>query len=129
MKRRLLRRTLNSLGFDEAINFSFIDVDQQFDLIPDFSSKALARQQPMLKNPIIEGAARMRPTLLPGLLNSIRTNLNHGIRDVSLFEIGRIFAVIANGGLPTELEGFAISFFIIRLPPRSTLFPYTPLFR
>src|SRR6266496_2492472 len=109
MKRRLLRRTLNSLGFDEAINFSFIDVDQQFDLIPDFSSKALARQQPMLKNPIIEGAARMRPTLLPGLLNSIRTNLNHGIRDVSLFEIGRIFAVIANGGLPTELEGFAMA--------------------
>ncbi len=29
---------------------------------------------------------------LPGLLQSVRHNLNHGIRDVRLFEIGRVFA-------------------------------------
>jgi phenylalanyl-tRNA synthetase beta chain len=44
----------------------------------------------------------MRPTLLPGLISSLRHNLNHGIRDVRLFEIGRIFAIFEAGGLPEE---------------------------
>jgi len=88
MKQRLLRRALNAFGFDEAINFSF-------------SSKQ-ADDQPELRNPIIEEAAFMRATLLPGLLDSLRRNLNHGIRDVRLFEIGRVFAPVANGELPQE---------------------------
>jgi phenylalanyl-tRNA synthetase beta chain len=50
----------------------------------------------------------MRPTLLPGLLNSLRHNLNHGIRDVSLFEIGRVFAVFEKGALPVEREAVAL---------------------
>jgi phenylalanyl-tRNA synthetase beta chain len=45
-----------------------------------------------LVNPIIEGAARMRASLLPGLLASVRHNFNHGTRDVRLFEAGRVFA-------------------------------------
>lgn len=44
----------------------------------------------------------MRSTLLPGLLNSVRHNLNHGIRDVRLFEIGRIFSLLKPGELPNE---------------------------
>jgi phenylalanyl-tRNA synthetase beta chain len=108
VKRRLLRRALNGFGFDEAINFSFIDFAEQFELVPEFTEKALADQQPTLKNPIIEEAALMRPTLLPGLLNALRHNLNHGIRDVSLFEIGRIFAVFSKGELPSEREALAL---------------------
>ncbi|HEV2834569.1 MAG TPA: phenylalanine--tRNA ligase subunit beta [Pyrinomonadaceae bacterium] len=88
MKQRLLRRALNAFGFDEAINFSFT-LKQTDD-------------QPELKNPIIEEAAFMRATLLPGLLDSLRHNLNHGIRDVRLFEIGRVFAPDSAGELPQE---------------------------
>src|SRR6185369_2778465 len=44
----------------------------------------------------------MRSTLLPGLLSSVRHNLNHGIRDVRLFEIGRIFSISKQGELPEE---------------------------
>jgi len=50
----------------------------------------------------------MRQTLLPGLLASIRHNLNHGIRDVRLFEIGRIFADSSNGELPQEQQALAL---------------------
>jgi phenylalanyl-tRNA synthetase beta chain len=107
-KRRLLRTALSGFGFDEAINFSFISLDQQFELIPEFAEKALPDQQPALTNPIVEGAALMRPTLLPGLLNALRHNLNHGIRDVSLFEIGRIFAVFTKNELPTEREAVGL---------------------
>jgi phenylalanyl-tRNA synthetase beta chain len=44
----------------------------------------------------------MRATLLPGLLNSLRHNLNHGMRDVRLFEIGRVFGSVRSGELPDE---------------------------
>lgn len=88
MKQRLLRRALNAFGFDEAINFSFAPKETD--------------GQPELKNPIIEEAAFMRATLLPGLLNSLRHNLNHGRRDVRLFEIGRVFGSVTPGELPDE---------------------------
>src|SRR5688572_26315654 len=78
MKQRLLRRAFNAFGFDEAINFSFIEREMQFEPIPSLATGEV--QQPLLKNPIIEEAAFMRSTLLPGLLNSLRHNLNHGIR-------------------------------------------------
>ena len=103
MKQRSLRRALNAFGFDEAINLSFIQQEDRFDLIPSLPGhERHENDQPQLANPIIEDAAWMRSSLLPGLLNSLRHNLNHGIRDVRLFEIGRIFAISTPGELPQE---------------------------
>lgn len=109
MKRRTLRRALALAGFDEAIDFSFIDTacDQQITLIPSFASAQGLERFVALKNPIIEDAVRMRPSLLPGLLNSLRHNFNHGKKDVRLFEIGRIFAGFEPGALPAEREALA----------------------
>src|SRR5215211_5751382 len=70
MKQRSLRRALNAFGFDEAINFSFIPQESRLDLIPSLHGHE--DDQPQLANPIIEDAARMRSTLLPGLLTSLR---------------------------------------------------------
>lgn len=106
MKQRLLRRALNAFGFDEAINFSFIEKETQFDSIPSLATDG--EHQPLLKNPIIEEAAFMRATLLPGLLRSLRHNLNHGIRDVRLFEIGRVFGAASQGKLPDERLALAL---------------------
>ena len=107
-RKRALRRSLSALGFDEAINLSFIELSNDFELIPEFgglSEDSLVT----LTNPIVEEASRMRQTLLPGLLNSIRHNINHGIRDVSLFELGRLFAVNEPGQLPREREALALA--------------------
>ena len=106
MQQRSLRRALNAFGFDEAINLSFIQHDSRFDLIPSFAGHE--DDQPQLANPIIEDAAWMRSTLLPGLLSSLRHNLNHGIRDVRLFEIGRIFSILKAGELPDESLALSI---------------------
>lgn len=106
MKQRLLRRAMNAFGFDEAINFSFIEPQTQFETIP--ALRASDGRQPLLKNPIIEEAAFMRGTLLPGLLNSLRHNLNHGTRDVRLFEIGRVFGREWKGELPEERLALAL---------------------
>ena len=113
MKRRDLRRSLKSLGFDEAINFSFIDTahDERIRLLPALETETTeGNRVPLvaLSNPIIEEASRMRPTLLPGLLESVRHNLNHGIRDVRLFEIGRVFAGSESKQLPQEREALGL---------------------
>ena len=100
VKQRLLRRTLNDFGYDEAINFSFIHKQEGIDLIPVFAARQ--GEDVEVSNPIIEGAAFMRPTLISGLLDSLKHNLNHGIRDVRLFEIGRVFGGSHGGDLPEE---------------------------
>lgn len=106
VKQRLLRRTLNDFGYDEAINFSFVHKQEGIDLIPIFAGRE--GDDVELSNPIIEDAAFMRPTLIPGLLDSLKHNLNHGIRDVRLFEIGRVFGGSHGGDLPEERLALAM---------------------
>lgn len=108
LKLRSLRRALKGMSFHEAINLSFTDAsyDDAFALIPAFANTAAGFVT--LKNPIVEEAVRMRPTLLGGLLTALRHNLNHGVRDVRLCEIGRIFAKSMEGVLPGEREALAL---------------------
>jgi len=104
--KRALRLALKALGFNEAINLSFIELTNDFELIPAFANQS---ELVTLTNPIIEEASRMRQTLLPGLLNAVRHNLNHGIRDICLFETGRVFAASPDeSDLPGEREGLAL---------------------
>ena len=109
-KRRALRRVLTHLGFDEAINFSFIDTahDEQFEPLPTIKTEVSNAGLVSLENPITEESTRMRQTLLPGLLASVRNNFNHGTRDVCLFEIGRVFAASAGDELPVERDVLGI---------------------
>lgn len=116
-RKRAVRRTLAAVGFDEAISFSFIDTshDNQIELIPALAGGAGTSEASdeerfiTLKNPIIEDWTRMRPTLLPGLLNAVRHNLNHGRRDICLFEMGRVFgATRPHGKMPEEREALAL---------------------
>jgi phenylalanyl-tRNA synthetase beta chain len=105
VRRRSMRRVLTGLGFDEAINLSFIGAahDEIFALatVNEISTPSSFVS---LSNPILEDATRMRPSLLPGLLQSLRHNFNQGTKDVRLFEIGRVFAGSEGGKLPHESE-------------------------
>jgi phenylalanyl-tRNA synthetase beta chain len=109
-KRRAMRRALTASGFDEAINFSFITAGSEdaFELLPSLGHEGAGESFVTLENPIIEGSNRMRPTLLTGLLESVRRNLNHGIRDIRLFETGRVFAGSNGDELPEEVEALAL---------------------
>jgi phenylalanyl-tRNA synthetase beta chain len=51
-----------------------------------FSATAVA-----LRNPLSEDHVALRPSLLPGLLDVLETNLRAGARSVRLFELGRVF--------------------------------------
>lgn len=109
MQQRAWRRALAAVGFDEAINFSFIaaGAENTLELLPALSAGASAGFV-TLRNPIIEDANLMRPSLLPGLLESLRRNLNHGNRDVRLFEIGRNFGSSDGDQLPVEHESVGL---------------------
>ena len=106
-----LRQALANLGFDEAISYSFIDTktDDTFELIPDLIDEKTGEKFVTLQDSIIEGAVRMRPSLLSGLLDAVRTNFNYQRRDIRLFELGKVFASSSNeSGLPKEQELFSL---------------------
>ena len=111
-RRREAKRALIALGFDEAISFSFIDATNEgrFELIPALREATGPDDSVVVRltNPIIEGAGLMRPTLLAGLIAAVRHNINHGTRNVRLFESGRVFAAADEGERPVEREALAL---------------------
>lgn len=109
-RERRIRSILSDLGFDEALSYSFIDAkyDSKFELVEGLVNENLSEPFITLRDSIIEGAVRMRPTLLPGLLEAIRLNFNHQRRDLGLFEIGKAFFAVGDGELPKERRLFAM---------------------
>lgn len=87
------RRILTGLGLNEA---------QGQTLIPDATAK-LATAEPLLflSNPLSSDMNVLRPSLLPGLLDSLRHNLSRKVAAIALFEMGRVF-VQARGGEKEE---------------------------
>ena len=76
------RRLLASLGLHEA---------QGQTLISETAARLTAAEPVLLQNPLSVDMNALRPSLLPGLLDSLRHNLSRQNTDVALFEIGRVF--------------------------------------
>ena len=110
-RKKDLRKTLATLGYNEAISYSFIDTkhDEIFEAIPNLIDENLGEKYVSLQDSIIEGATRMRPSLLSGLLDAVRTNFNQQKRDVKLFELGKVFSASSKeNDLPVERELLAL---------------------
>jgi phenylalanyl-tRNA synthetase beta chain len=76
-------------GFTEVINYSFLNP-----LILDklnIPSNDRRRNLVFVKNPLRKEEAALRTTLIPALLDNLSLNINRGERDLSLFEISRVF--------------------------------------
>jgi len=91
----VVRHALAARDLNEVINFAF--VEEKWEL--DFA----ANDNPIrLLNPIASQLAVMRSTLIGGLVDKVRYNLNRKASRVRLFEVGRVFhrdANVADGGL------------------------------
>ena len=103
--RRATRRLLTNAGFHEAVSFSFVnaELDARF-------SDAPTESRLELLDPIDASQSHMRTTLVGGLLRALEHNLNHGSRNVRLFEIGKCFRAAQDdaGGRPIEIERLAL---------------------
>jgi phenylalanyl-tRNA synthetase beta chain len=73
--RARVRQMLTALGFHEALNQT---------MVADAPLK--------LQNPLTSDMGALRASLLPGLMQNLRTNVSRHQFDVKLFEIGRVFA-------------------------------------
>ena len=79
-----LRQTLVTLGYQEAISFSFADLKLEKQLNPSVNPLALA-------NPISSDLAVMRSTLLSSLIPCVQYNINRQQSRVRFFELGLRF--------------------------------------
>jgi phenylalanyl-tRNA synthetase beta chain len=91
---------LTSCGLFEVINYAFFDPkdierfaiaapDQRSDYVP-------------IINPISKELAVMRTFLAAGVLESLAFNLNRGVKNIKLFEVGKVFFNRAKETLPLE---------------------------
>jgi len=79
-----VRRILVGMGLNEA---------QGQTLVSDAAAKLVVPAEALvsLANPLSSDMNTLRPSLLPGLIDSLRHNVSHNSHDVALFEIGRVF--------------------------------------
>jgi phenylalanyl-tRNA synthetase beta chain len=81
----LVRRVLTAAGFSEAQTFAFIDAGAA-------TAFAAGTDPVPIAYPLSENFAVLRPSLLPGLVDSIAYNRRRERKDVRLFEIGARFS-------------------------------------
>src|SRR2546430_9443272 len=81
-----LRSFLLGLGYNEAVSLTFISHEDA----EAFSDSPVVE----LANPISEEASIMRTSMVPGMLNMLAYNLNRGIDNVRLFDVGHVFQAV-----------------------------------
>jgi phenylalanyl-tRNA synthetase beta chain len=87
-----IRTTLVAAGYFEAVTFTFVSDALAGDFLPgEFAG--LPRADAAVRK--VDG--RLRPSLLPGLLEAVRRNEANGVAGAKLFETGAAFGVDAAG--------------------------------
>ena len=100
IKRNEACRIMTQAGFTEAINYSF--VSGQYDDVLLLAEDDDRRRHVHLLNPLTEDQDVMRTSLLPGLLENVKRNLNFQQSSCRLFEIGKVFYPNDGAPLPDE---------------------------
>jgi phenylalanyl-tRNA synthetase beta chain len=80
-----VRNSFKFMGYNEVITYSFID-ESLAELVEPKKGQLI-----FVNNPISENMNIMRPSLLPSLLDTLSYNLNQGIENLKIFEIGTVF--------------------------------------
>lgn len=97
----IARDVLTSLGADEVITYSLISKE-------DLNSIDLGDERTIvIKNPLSIEQEIMRPTLVPGILRAVSWNLNRGVKNIRVFELGKIY--FEEGKHFREEEGLSIA--------------------
>ncbi|MCX5666206.1 MAG: phenylalanine--tRNA ligase subunit beta, partial [Candidatus Omnitrophica bacterium] len=82
---RDIRGILMNLGLSEIITYSLLS-RKTLELARSSGDNVIN-----IKNPLSNEQEAMRPTLIPGMLNSIRWNINRKEKDLKFFELGRAY--------------------------------------
>ena len=93
-KNAKVRSSLLALGYNEAISLTFIGKEE--------ASRFSVAQQIELENPLSAEATIMRTSPLPGMLDMLAYNLNRGVSDVRLFELGNVYEYSGTNSLESK---------------------------
>ena len=78
-----MRNRVAAQGYSEAITIAFSDEQTERRFRPDIEPVRLL-------NPMAEDESILRTSLVPSILRSLQWNLNRGIRDLQLYELGKV---------------------------------------
>ncbi len=89
-----LRERLVALGYQEIVAIPLVDPERDTAFRPENATAAI------IANPLSEDASTMRPSGVTSMLSALEWNLNHGQRNVRLFEFGKVYEL--REGKPVE---------------------------
>jgi len=98
---RHVKETMRKSGFHEAINYSFMN-PLMLDIL-SLSPEDERRKTMHIMNPLRQEESFLRTALAPSLLENLKHNVSRGVREMALFEAGKIFISKGEGELPTEI--------------------------
>jgi phenylalanyl-tRNA synthetase beta chain len=94
-----VRESMRKSGFTEVVNYSFMNPSDLDTLgIPADDRR---RKHLEVMNPLRQEESLMRTMLTGSLLNNFVYNLSRGVREISFFEVARVF-INEGGRLPAE---------------------------
>jgi phenylalanyl-tRNA synthetase beta chain len=103
-RRRRLQSALAGVGVHQAVTLPFV---AEADVVRfGLPLEGLLR----VKNPLRDEEGRLRPSLIPGLLNAVRFNISRGAGSVALYETGLVFDARPSAldpRLPEQVERLA----------------------
>jgi len=101
-----IRQSLCNIGLYEVINYSFIGQSwlEKLKLTIEEGYKDSLR----ILNPINEDFALLKTSPIPLMIRNLLNNINHGIKDMGIFEITKIFRKKEDSKLPDEINTLGI---------------------
>ncbi|MFQ5867124.1 MAG: phenylalanine--tRNA ligase subunit beta [bacterium] len=110
----LVRDVLTKLGLCEVVSRSLVSPEYYNEL--DITISAGLKGIVEITNPLSREQSLLRTSLLPGLISILKWNLNHGVTDMKIFEIGQVFfpgkempeekRILAGALVGTQEEGY-----------------------
>lgn len=100
IKRNRVNSFMTSIGFSEAINYSFYS--SGYNALMGITEEDKRSKHVKILNPLSEDQDVLRTSLLPGLFENIRRNVNFQQTSCRLFEIGKVFFPSPGDLLPDE---------------------------
>ena len=97
--RRVIDKTLRACGLNETMSYSFNSESNISKFKPKVNADSLSVE---VINPLNAEENKLRQSIIPGLLDSVAYNFNHGAKRVSLYEIGTVFSTTTDRKLPRE---------------------------
>ncbi|MCP4649514.1 MAG: phenylalanine--tRNA ligase subunit beta [PVC group bacterium] len=97
-----IRQIMLGLGLDEVVTYTLSGKNALID------SKTLPEKPVSIQNPLSSEQEYMKSSLLPAFLKVINNNLNRKIKEIKIFELGKIYEQVKEGFNEREMLGIGV---------------------